>query len=96
MTERTGFEAVRDRVKLTRYSLDCYAYALIAMGQADLVIEAGLQAYDIQGPQAVIEAAGGIVTNWSGGSAHEGGQIVAAGDPRVHAAALDLLAPYAD
>ncbi len=91
-TERAGFEAVRDRVKLTRYSLDCYAYALVAMGQADLVIEAGLQAYDIQGPQGVIEAAGGIVTDWRGGPAHRGGRIIAAGDRRVHAAALDILA----
>ena len=40
--ERAGFEAVRDRVRLTRYGLDCYAYALVALGQVDLVIEAGL------------------------------------------------------
>jgi fructose-1,6-bisphosphatase/inositol monophosphatase family enzyme len=90
--ERAAFEAVRDRVRLTRYGFDCYAYALIALGQVDLVIEAGLQPYDIQGPQAVIEAAGGIVTDWQGGPAHRGGRILAAGDPRVHAAALGLLA----
>lgn len=90
--ERAGFEAVRDRVRLTRYGLDCYAYALIALGQVDLVIEAGLHPYDIQGPQAVIEAAGGIVTTWDGRSAHQGGRILAAGDRRVHAAALEILA----
>ena len=48
--ERSAFEAVRDQVRLTRYGMDCYAYALVAMGQVDLVIEAGLNAYDIQGP----------------------------------------------
>lgn len=90
--ERAGFEAVRDRVQLTRYGLDCYGYALVALGQVDLVIEAGLHPYDIQGPQAVIEAAGGIVTTWDGGPAHQGGRILAAGDPRVHAAALEVLA----
>ena len=90
--ERAGFEAVRDRVRLTRYGFDCYAYALVALGQVDLVIEAGLQPYDIQGPQAVIEAAGGIVTDWRGGPAHRGGRVLAAGDRRVHAAALELLA----
>jgi histidinol phosphatase-like enzyme (inositol monophosphatase family) len=89
--ERAGFEEVRDRVRLTRYGFDCYAYALVALGQVDLVIEAGLQPYDIQGPQAVIEAAGGIVSDWQGGPAHRGGRIVAAGDARVHAAALKLL-----
>lgn len=59
--------------QLTRYGLDCYAYALVACGQVDLVIEAGLNAYDIQAPIAVIEAAGGIVTDWSGGPAHGAG-----------------------
>jgi fructose-1,6-bisphosphatase/inositol monophosphatase family enzyme len=78
-------------VRLTRYGCDCYAYALIALGQIDLVIEAGLLAYDLQGPIAVIEAAGGIVTDWKGNPAHDGGRVVAAGDPRVHAEALALL-----
>jgi histidinol phosphatase-like enzyme (inositol monophosphatase family) len=90
--ERAGFEAVKAQVRLTRYGLDCYAYALVALGQVDLVIEAGLFAYDVQGPQAVIEAAGGIVTDWRGGPAHRGGRIIAAGDRRVHAAALEVLA----
>lgn len=90
--ERAGFEAVRARSLLTRYGFDCYAYALVALGQVDLVIEAGLQAYDIQGPQGVIEAAGGIVTGWRGGSPHAGGRVLAAGDARVHAEALEILA----
>ncbi len=94
--ERASFEAVRDRVRLTRYGLDCYAYGLVALGQVDLVIEAGLYSYDIQGPQAVIEAAGGIVTDWTGGPAHRGGRILAAGDRRVHAAALDHLGRVSD
>lgn len=90
--ERRAFEAVRDRVRLTRYGFDCYAYALVALGQVDLVIEAGLHPYDIAGPQAVVEAAGGVYTDWTGGPAHRGGRVIAAGDPRVHAAALELLA----
>ena len=89
--ERLAFERVRDQVKLARYGVDCYAYGLIAAGQADLVIEAGLKAYDVQGPIAVIQAAGGIVTNWQGGPAHNGGTVVAAGDARIHSAALKLL-----
>ncbi|MFV2035119.1 MAG: inositol monophosphatase family protein, partial [Halocynthiibacter sp.] len=67
--ERAGFEAVRDQMLLTRYGMDCYAYALLAAGQIDLVVEAGLNAYDIQAPIAVIKAAGGIVTDWQGGPA---------------------------
>ncbi|MCU4652603.1 inositol monophosphatase family protein [Roseibacterium sp. SDUM158016] len=89
--ERAGFEAVRDAVKLTRYGMDCYAYALIAAGQVDLVIEAGLHPYDICAPIAVIEAAGGIVTDWQGGPAHGGGRVLAASGPAVHAEALEIL-----
>ncbi len=89
--ERAGFDRVAREVRLTRYGMDCYAYALVAAGQADLVIEAGLAPYDIAAPIAVIEAAGGIVTDWAGGPAHGGGRAVAAANPEVHAAALELL-----
>lgn len=94
--DRAGFQAVAQRARLTRYGLDCYGYALVALGQSDLVIEAGLFAYDIQAPIAVVEAAGGRVTNWRGGSCDQGGQAVASGDPALHEEALALLAPYAD
>ena len=93
--ERAGFQAVAEQARLTRYGIDCYAYALVACGQIDLVIEAGLQAYDVQAPIAVIEAAGGIVTDWQGGPAHEGGRILAAAAPQQHAAALGLLSRVA-
>ena len=89
--ERAGFEAVRDRVRLTRYGCDCYAYALLAAGQIDLVIEAGLQSYDIAAPIAVIEAAGGVITDWQGNPAHEGGRALAAASPELHAEALALV-----
>ena len=90
--ERNAFKAVADRVKLTRYGLDCYGYALVAAGHADLVIEAGLQPYDIQAPIAVVEAAGGVVTDWEGGPVHAGGRALAAATPELHAAALGVLA----
>ena len=86
-----AFQRVSQQVKLTRYGCDCYAYALLAAGQIDLVIEAGLQAYDIQAPIAVIEAAGGIVTDWHGNPAHDGGTALAAATPELHAAAMALL-----
>lgn len=93
-TDRQGFGAVAAQARLVRYGMDCYAYALVALGQADLVIEAGLNSYDIQGPMAVVAAAGGIVTDWSGGSAHNGGRAIAAANETLHAEALELLKPY--
>lgn len=89
--DRAGFERVAAQTLMTRYGTDCYAYALIAAGQIDLVIEAGLQAYDIAAPVAVIEAAGGIVTDWAGGPAHQGGRALAAANKTIHAQALSLL-----
>ena len=90
--ERAAFEAVSRRVRLTRFGLDCYAYGLLALGQIDLVIEAGLNDYDICAPIAVIEAAGGIVTTWDGGPAHRGGRILAAANREIHTEAMALLA----
>ncbi len=86
-----GFRAVATRAKLTRYGMDCYGYALLAAGQVDLVVEAGLLPYDIQAPIAVIQAAGGIVTNWQGGPCAQGGRVLAAANPAVHAEALEYL-----
>ncbi|MDF1872416.1 inositol monophosphatase family protein [Vannielia sp.] len=93
-TEADGaaFRRVSQQVRLTRYGLDCYAYALLALGQIDLVIEAQLQSYDIAAPIAVIEAAGGVVTDWEGGPVHEGGRALAAATPELHRAAMELLA----
>jgi histidinol phosphatase-like enzyme (inositol monophosphatase family) len=89
--EISAFNRVVDACNLTRFGMDCYAYALLAVGQIDLVIEAQLNPYDIQAPIALVEAAGGIVTNWQGGPADQGGQVIAAGDPNIHAAAMALL-----
>lgn len=89
--EATAFARLARKVRLVRYGMDCYAYALIAAGQIDLVVEAGLHPYDVAAPIAVIEASGGIVTNWQGGPAHHGGQVLAAANADVHAAAMAVL-----
>ncbi|MCA0203343.1 MAG: inositol monophosphatase family protein [Proteobacteria bacterium] len=89
--EGAAFRRVSAQARLTRYGTDCYAYALLAAGQIDLVIEAGLQPYDVMAPIAVIEAAGGVVTDWQGRPAHQGGRILAASSPALHAEAMALL-----
>ena len=89
--ERAAFERLAARCRLVRHGLDCYGYAMVAAGHADLVVEAGLQPYDVQGPMAVVEAAGGVVTAWDGGSARGGGRVIAAGDPALHRAAIEAL-----
>jgi len=90
--DRARFEAVENEVQLSRYGGDCYAYCMVAAGHVDLVIETNLHDHDIVPLIPVIEGAGGIVTDWEGNPVLGGGRVVVAGDPRVHAAALEVLA----
>lgn len=85
------FQSVEDKVKLTRYGGDCYSYCMLAAGHIDLVIEAGLNQFDIAALIPIIEGAGGIVTSWSGESAALGGTVIAAGNRKVHDQALSIL-----
>ena len=90
--ERTVFERVAAAARLTRYGGDCYSYCMVAAGHVDLVVESGLKPYDIAALIPIIKGAGGVVTTWTGGDAAGGGAVVAAGDPRLHVAALRILA----
>ena len=66
----------------------------VGWGHVDLVIEAGLNAYDIHAPIAVIEAAGGVVTDWSGASAACGGRVIAAANQELHEKAVKILSNF--
>ncbi|MCE9520929.1 MAG: histidinol-phosphatase [Alphaproteobacteria bacterium] len=90
--EQRVFWDLSARARLTRFGGDCYAYGLLAMGFIDLIVEAALQPWDIQALIPIVENAGGIVTTWAGGPAQDGGRVVACGDPKLHAAVLEVLA----
>jgi histidinol-phosphatase len=90
--DRAIFSRVESAVRLSRYGGDCYAYCMLAAGHVDLVIETELKPYDVLPLMPIIAGAGGVITTWEGGAPHSGGRIVAAGDARVHAAALEALA----
>lgn len=90
-SERTAYDRVEQACRLARYGYDCYAYAMVAAGHIDLVIEAGLKAFDIVPLVPIIEAAGGVVSNWAGAPITEGGTAIAAATPQLHEAALALL-----
>jgi len=88
---RTAYDRLEKAVRLPRYGTDCYAYCMRAAGNVDLVIESGLQPYDIVALIPIIEQAGGIITTWQGGRPEGGGDIIAAASPELHAKALELL-----
>jgi len=91
-SEQQAFARVQAQTRMTRYGGDCYLFAALAMGFVDLVIEAGFQAWDAAALIPIVEGAGGVMTSWDGGSAASGKTIIAAGDKRVHQAAMKLLA----
>ena len=92
--ERARFDHLRDRVGMTLFSADAYAFGLLASGQIDLAIECRLAPHDFAALAPVVEGAGGILTDWQGRPPDPAGlaDILAAGDPRVHEAAMAVLA----
>ncbi|QCI96987.1 histidinol-phosphatase [Agrobacterium larrymoorei] len=89
--ESARYTQVQDKVRLFRYGVDCYAYALLAAGHVDLVIETSLKPYDVGALIPIIEQAGGTITTWDGGRPEGAGRIIAAGSRQVHQEALAIL-----
>jgi histidinol phosphatase-like enzyme (inositol monophosphatase family) len=92
--DRAAFERLKGAVKATRFGADCYAYAQLASGFIDLVVEADLKPYDYCALVPVIEGAGGIITDWQGRplGLTSDGRVVAAGDGVLAAKARAVLA----
>lgn len=92
--DREAFTRLSESVRSTTYGGDCYAYGLLASGHIDLVVEAGLKTYDFCALVPVVDGAGGRITDWTGRplGPDSDGRVIAAGDPRVHEEALELLA----
>ncbi len=89
--EWAGFRRVQKQARLTRWGGDCYIFALMALGFCDVIVETTFKRWDVAALIPVIEGAGGIITNWQGGSCADGGQVLAAGDRRIHEIVVKLL-----
>lgn len=87
--DATAFQRLQSAVKLTRYGADCYAYAQLATGFIDLVVERDLKPYDFCALAPIIAGAGGSITDWQGSALDLGsdGRVIACGDARLAAAA---------
>lgn len=88
-----AFERLSRQCAMRRFGGDCYGYAQLAGGTIDLVVEAGLQPYDYLGPAGLIEAAGGVITDWAGHplGLQSDGRVLAAATPELHRQALAVL-----
>lgn len=92
--ERGEFDAVdrlRRAARMTRYGLDGYAYARLAAGSIDLVVESGLRAHDLNALIPVIKAAGGTIGDWSGSHDFSRGRVVAAATEELYREAVSIL-----
>ena len=95
--ESAAWDRFRRSVRLTRYGADAYAYAMVAMGKLDIVIERGLKCWDVEAAVPLLAGAGGIVTNWTGKPIGDrGGQMLVVGDPSLLAQVTPLLIDSAD
>jgi myo-inositol-1(or 4)-monophosphatase len=88
---RQRYDQLADRCRLQRWGGDCYAFALVAQGAIDLMVDSCLMPYDIVPLIPIIEAAGGVVTDLQGRVPLAGGTVVAAANRALHTAALDIL-----
>lgn len=88
------FANLRKAVRYTIYGSDCYAYAMVASGHLDLVVESGLKAHDVMALIPVIQGAGGVVTDWEGRPIelrHDSIDMIAASSAELHREALAIL-----
>jgi histidinol phosphatase-like enzyme (inositol monophosphatase family) len=90
--ERAAFGGLAGQVRIQRFGGDCYLYCLLALGHIDLVVEAGMQPYDIVPLIPIVQAAGGVVTGPDGEAPTSGGFIIAAATPKLHDRALEIVA----
>lgn len=84
-------ERIESKVRLVRYGTDCYQYAMVALGQLDIVVENVLKPWDILPLVPIVRGAGGVLTNWQGGDDLSAGQVVASANPNLHEQALACL-----
>ncbi len=80
--------------KFRRISYDCQPHALVAAGRVDAVVDYDLKPYDFLPLVALIEAAGGRITDWQGRalSFESDGRVISAATPALHSEIIDLLA----
>lgn len=56
---------------------DFYGFVLVAQGSGELMVDHGLQSWDIAALSVIVEEAGGTFTNWSGTRSFSGPDVIA-------------------
>jgi histidinol phosphatase-like enzyme (inositol monophosphatase family) len=90
---RAVYERLADAVWFPIYGGDCFAYASLASGHVDLVVEAQLEPYDYLSMVTIVEGAGGCISDWRGAplTLESDGRVLASANRELHHKALALL-----
>jgi len=64
--QATRYANIAQRCARQHENGDCYAYGMLARGERDMVLDAGLKPYDILALVPIIEGAGGVVMGYNG------------------------------
>ncbi len=92
-SEQKAYDALCNTHSVQLSYGDAYAYAMLANGHIDVVIDAHLKPYDTAALIPIIEGAGGMVTDWQGNrvTLANSSHIIAAGNADLHAKTLQGL-----
>jgi histidinol phosphatase-like enzyme (inositol monophosphatase family) len=90
-----AFDRLRRDVKTVRYGHDGYAYARLAAGSIDLVVESGLKPYDYNALIPVVRGAGGTIGDWRGSDDFGRGKVIAAATRALYDEAVERFAAFA-
>jgi myo-inositol-1(or 4)-monophosphatase len=87
-----AFARLAPQARSVRFGGDCYTPCLVAAGWADLVVEAGLKPWDVQALIPIVQGAGGVITDWTGGPAERASEVIIAANRDLHSEVVAALA----
>jgi histidinol phosphatase-like enzyme (inositol monophosphatase family) len=93
-TDSSALQRLKAATRWTVYGGSCMSYAQIASGRIDIGIDVAFDPFDYLALVPVIRGAGGVIADWDGNplTLGSGDRLVAAGDSRIHAQVLAMLA----
>jgi histidinol-phosphatase len=84
------FHTLYRQTKRQRGHGDFYGFVLVAEGAADVMIEHGVNPWDVAATKAIVEEAGGAFTDWTGKPTTHTPDVVAT-NGKLHAQVLAIL-----
>jgi histidinol phosphatase-like enzyme (inositol monophosphatase family) len=85
-----GYERLAVQTEMQRTWADCYGYALVATGRAEVAVDPIVEVWDCAALLPIVEEAGGKFTDWKGQRTIRGGNSVAT-NGLLHDEVLGLL-----